>query len=215
MKVYFVRHAESQLNAERVHQHKDVPLHQRGLKQAEALAKRLKSLNVEVVVASPYLRTKETAEKLAEEIGKPVQFYDGLVEIKRPTEMAGKRTTDREVLAIQAEIVKHFNEGDWKYSDEESFNELKVRGLRILDYLVKINKEKVLVVAHAAIIRVIVACIMFGEKLTPREYQGLWCTVISNAGVTIAEYNPAEFSKMHPWGSPWKIITLNEQGHLE
>ncbi len=81
--------------------------------------------------------------------------------------------------------------------------------MRVLDRVAASGREKLLGVSHAAMIRVIVACAMFGSELAPREYQGLWGTVIDNTGVTVLEHDRAHEGP-HPWGNPWKIITIND-----
>lgn len=210
MRLYLIRHAESQLNAEKIHQSADTELHERGFAQIDAVAKRLAPAGIEVILASPYERTKVTAEHIGEYFGGiPLEFNDDLKEIRRPSEMQGKKTTDKDVLAIQAKIVANYSDPNYTYSDEESFNELKARGLRILEHALVANKGKVLAVTHAGIMRVIIAVAMFGSNLSPREYQGLWSTVIDNTGITILEHDIA-FAPTHPWGSPWKILTVND-----
>lgn len=213
MRVYLVRHAESQVNRARIHQHSDVPLHSRGIKQAKAVAKKLASLNIEAILSSPYARAKETAVVISTAIHKPVLFFDELVEIRRPQEMKGKVTTDPSVLSIQAELVKNFEKGAWRYSDEETFEELKARGLAALDRMLGVGKENIAAVSHAAMIRVIVACALFGKDLKPREYMGLWASKVDNTSITILEHNP-ESALIHPWKNPWTLITLNDCGHL-
>ena len=214
MRLYLVRHAESLVNAQKIHQSADTPLHERGFAQIDRVAARLAPVGIDAILASPYERTKVTAEHLAEHLGGvPITFMEDLREIRRPSEMQGKKTTDPDVLAIQAQIVAHYADPNYAYSDEETFNDLKARGGRVLDAVAALGKNKVLAVSHAAFIRVITACAMFGSDLAPREYQGLWSTFIDNAGVTILEHDAA-FAPMHPWGSPWKIQTVNDAERL-
>lgn len=48
MKIFFVRHAESALNSSGVHQFSQTPLSEKGLKQAEVVAKRLRDGGADV-----------------------------------------------------------------------------------------------------------------------------------------------------------------------
>ena len=52
-----------------------------GRAEAEAAAARARELGIEVVVASPLRRTRETAEIVAKALGVPVEFDDDLVEL--------------------------------------------------------------------------------------------------------------------------------------
>lgn len=214
MRFYLIRHAESQLNAAKVHQHRDTPLHERGALQVETAGRRLASIGIDAILASPYERARATAEGIGRYLANlPIEFVDDLREIRRPSEMQGKATTDPDVLRIQSAIVAHYSHPDFVYSDEETFNDLKARAIRVLEYARSLGKQKVLAVTHAASMRVIIACAMFGPELTPREYQGLWGTVIDNIGITILEHDIANMST-HPWGNPWKLLTLNATGEV-
>jgi broad specificity phosphatase PhoE len=214
MRLYLIRHAESELNAAKVHQHRDTPLHERGVLQIETAGRRLSSVGIDAILASPYERAKVTAEGIGRHLPNlPIEFVDDLREIRRPSEMQGKTTTDPEVLKIQSAIVAHYSNPDFAYSDEETFNDLKARAMRVLDHARSLGKQKVLAVTHAASSRVLIACAMFGPDLAPREYQGLWGTVIDNIGITILEHDIAHMST-HPWGNPWKLLALNTTGEI-
>lgn len=70
-KIYFVRHGESEANLAEIAsgQGNDVPLTNNGRKQAKLAGRSLKDKNIELVVSSPLIRTRQTAEIIAEEIG--------------------------------------------------------------------------------------------------------------------------------------------------
>jgi broad specificity phosphatase PhoE/ribonuclease HI len=59
----------------------DLPLSRTGRAEAEAAAERVKGLGIEVVLASPLRRTRETAEVVAAALGVPVTFDEDLVEL--------------------------------------------------------------------------------------------------------------------------------------
>ncbi len=84
---YLLRHAESKSNKENIAVSKETktkkyPLTQKGLKQAKTLAKKLKKEKIDIIFASPLLRTKQTAEIIAKEIKVPVKFDKRLQEIQ-------------------------------------------------------------------------------------------------------------------------------------
>ena len=65
MKLYLVRHGETAANAARVVQTPDVPLSERGIRQAELLASRLDGERFAVILCSTLRRAMMTAERLS------------------------------------------------------------------------------------------------------------------------------------------------------
>jgi probable phosphoglycerate mutase len=69
MTILLVRHGETDGNAARVLQRPDVPLNDRGLRQAEQLARRLSALGYARILCSDLLRARMTAAPLAARSG--------------------------------------------------------------------------------------------------------------------------------------------------
>jgi broad specificity phosphatase PhoE len=71
--LYFIRHGETQDNADLVWPRYDVPLNDAGRSQAIAAGQKAKAdgLHFDVIVASPFPRALETARLIAEQIGFP------------------------------------------------------------------------------------------------------------------------------------------------
>jgi probable phosphoglycerate mutase len=79
---HLLRHGQTEHTPERRYSGRnELPLSRTGRAEAEAAAVRVKELGVEVVVASPLRRTRETAEVVAAALGLPVEFDDDLVEL--------------------------------------------------------------------------------------------------------------------------------------
>lgn len=212
MKVYFVRHGESQFNTTKKHQHKDVPLTEKGIEQAQALSKRLRNHQIDNIISSRYERASQTAIVIGKTINVPVEYNDLLFEVRVPSELVGKATTDEDVRAINQQIIDNFCKEDWKYSDEESFADLRERGGKVLAYVTNLTAEAVVIVSHARMIRFLLAMIMFGEDLKPEQYMGLWCLELSNSAVSIADYHPEKAQYNN--NNPWRVITINDHSHL-
>ena len=71
--LHLVRHGETAWNAERRFQTPEVPLSEDGRAQAEAVARTLqKTTHAELILASDYARTLETAAIISERLGLPV-----------------------------------------------------------------------------------------------------------------------------------------------
>ncbi|HEX4352233.1 MAG TPA: histidine phosphatase family protein [Polyangiales bacterium] len=64
MSIILVRHGETAGNAPRVLQSPDVPLNERGIRQARQLAERLRAFDIAHVLCSDFVRTRMTAEPI-------------------------------------------------------------------------------------------------------------------------------------------------------
>jgi probable phosphoglycerate mutase len=79
---HLLRHGRTEHTPERRYSGRnDLPLSASGRAEAEAAAVRSKELGIDVIVASPLRRTRETAEVVAAVLGLPVQYDDDLVEL--------------------------------------------------------------------------------------------------------------------------------------
>jgi probable phosphoglycerate mutase len=72
MSLYLIRHGETALNAARVLQPADTSLGPLGLRQAEAIARRIAGLGIAAIVSSDLRRALQTAEAIAAATGLPV-----------------------------------------------------------------------------------------------------------------------------------------------
>jgi broad specificity phosphatase PhoE/ribonuclease HI len=79
---HLLRHGQTEHTPERRYSGRnDLPLSRTGRAEAEAAGVRAKELGIEVVVASPLRRTRETAELVSAALGLPVTYDDDLVEL--------------------------------------------------------------------------------------------------------------------------------------
>ena len=62
MKVYIVRHGEVLHNALKIYNNENEDLNDNGVKQAEALKSKIKDLEYDMIISSPLIRAKHTAE---------------------------------------------------------------------------------------------------------------------------------------------------------
>ncbi len=207
MKVYFVRHAQSAYNAQDLlHQYHEGELSEFGVKQAEFVAQRFSHIPLDVIVSSPYERAKETARIISGVIGRMVIFTELLSEFHGPRELEGRPKDDPEVLRINGLMAEHRHDPDWKYSDEESYGELRDRALKALDYLSAQKYENILCITHGLFLRVIVAAMMFGETMTRDELLRFMRFVrINNTGISVCELLES---------GQWRLVTMNDHAHL-
>ena len=125
--IYFVRHGETDQNAENVFQTPDTVLTEKGLAQAHTLAERCKNLGIEALVSSSYTRALQTSEVISQELSIPIEVAEIFRERTRSKEIVGKGKDIPEVIEILKEIEEHSEDESWHYSDEENFFDLKKR----------------------------------------------------------------------------------------
>ena len=82
MKLYIARHGQTLWNVEnRVSGRTDIPLTEVGLAQAKLLADSAVGKGIEVILASPLLRARQTAQAVSDAIGVPVLIDERLMEL--------------------------------------------------------------------------------------------------------------------------------------
>lgn len=212
MKVYFVRHGQSVANIGELEQGPEEPLSDLGREQAEFVAKRLSDLSITRIIASPYERARETAEIISKKLGLPVEYSDLFMERRPPSELIGKPGDGPEYTAARKiwEKERAVNPA-WRYSDEETFAELRERADNALAYLASENADHAVVVTHAGFLKVMAAVMVYGKNLPYQAYVPLFNALkTKNTGITLVEYkdDPSAFH------GGWKIHAWNDHAHL-
>jgi len=208
-KVYFVRHGESEGNAGPIRQTASASLTKKGKSQAAFVAERCAKLPIEIIVSSTMNRAKETAQIISDKISKSLEYSALFVERRRPSEVLGKRKDDPIALEAEKAIYDNFHLPEFRFSDEESFEDLKNRAKNVLDYLAKRPEENILVVTHGFFMRIIMAYVLFGEKLTGEEcVRFIRVFHMENTGITVLIHEPEDKS------SPWWLWVWNDHAHL-
>lgn len=205
MRVYLIRHGETENNSKRIHQDGSARLSSPGLEQAKNLAQRFEKIPIDTIISSPFERAKATAEIIALQKNLGVTYSELFVERKRPSEIENKPTQNEKVLEIKRQIDDHYEDVSWHYSDEENAQDLKNRALKAKRYLVGIKSESVLVVTHGTIMRAIVSVMLFGEDLSPTQSLKMQKFLTNtNTGITLLRFVEGK----------WKLLTWNDYAHL-
>lgn len=143
MKVYIVRHGQTNSNLAEIYNLLEEDLNENGIVQAKDLSEKIKELKYEIIYCSPLKRTIHTANIINFQ-NKEIIYDERLVERKHG-KLAGMswKTVDRE---------KHWNYyNNEKYADEESVQELFKRVYDFLEELKNKDYNSVLVVAHSGV----------------------------------------------------------------
>lgn len=171
MKLYAARHGETQWNKENiVCGRTDLPLTEKGLEQAQLLAQRTESLDIDVIISSPMLRARQTAAPAAELHGLTVLVDDRLIEQDYGI-YEGVSRFDEGFLANK----RHFA---FRYPGGESMMDVAHRVYGLLEEIrIKYPGKNVLLVCHGGVCRVIRT---YFEDMTNEDY---FCYSEENAAV--------------------------------
>jgi broad specificity phosphatase PhoE len=156
LRLLVVRHGQTDFNAQRRYQGAiDVALNATGIRQAEALAQRLRADAIDAIVSSPFKRALQTARVIARAVPRDVQVMEHFRE--RSVGVYEGLTSD-EVKARYPDLwgqhlTRQMNQAP---PGGETILEVGCRVLEGLDQLKqRHSNETVLLVAHAFVGRVI------------------------------------------------------------
>lgn len=194
--LYLVRHGETFDNAaRRVQGWAPGALTPKGFQQVRALAEKLAAKRIDVVYASPLNRTRQTAELVAEKIRKRIVFRGELKEID-----VGRLSglTFEEVEARYGEVINEvFANPEKSFPDGESLARVQARAMPFVKSVFNERSRKsVLIVAHNAVNRVILASLV-GLPLSR-------CRVFKqyNACLNVLSIKPREGLRVHLLNEP-------------
>lgn len=177
-KIYFVRHGESEWNVtDQICGQTDVPLTEKGHKQAEETGKNIveSGISADLILCSPLLRAKQTAQHIAEMTGIPLQVEPRLVEQNFGVWEGASPRNSKEFHEAKKEFLTRYGKG-------ESMFQLAQRIYNLLDELKATDKNYILV-AHNGISRVIRS--YFGD-MTNEEYAAYG---VKNCSVTMFDFS--------------------------
>jgi len=208
--IYFVRHGETENNAKNIRQGPEGALSAKGREQALATAKRFPKEvgRPQVIISSPYERTKETADIIGKELNMGVEYSDLLKERKNPTEIVGHEGGEKDVKQIIDRIDKSFHDDNFRYADEENFVDLKERAKKLLSYITERPEQRIIMVTHGIFLKMVVSYMLRGDSLTSSEYNNLsHLNPVNNASMAICSYTTHFFKK-----NEWKLLIWNDLG---
>lgn len=161
MKLYIARHGETEWNAlNKICGRTDIPLNERGMEQAKLLAERLANVPIDLIIASPMIRARQTAEAVAEKRGLSIMFDERLIEQNFGAFEGMDRGTP-EYLANKRMFA-------CRYPGGESQMDVAYRVYGFIEELKEKYPEKnVLLVCHGGVCRVVRT---YFENMTNDEY---------------------------------------------
>lgn len=207
--VYLIRHGQSEDNVAPVFQSPDSPLNEKGKNQAGKIAERIKNIDHDVLISSPFRRTKETALIISRATGKEPLYSDLFTERRKPSSVNGKSHEDK----MAAEIFERWNDSlsnhNLRVGDGENFQDITERADKALAFLEERTEKSLVVVTHGFFLRVLAMRVLLGDFLSP-EIMKSFCKATSteNTGLTVLKY------KKDPTNPDWRLWIYNDHAHL-
>lgn len=216
MRVYLLRHGETDANAEGVIQGDlvDLPLNARGESQARALARhfatqRACGLHVDATYASPLRRAHGTAARVADALGQPrVAPLPGLREISWGAYMG--EPNQGAVGDGMRRILGAWAEGDFEAHAPggETLQAAWERAWRELEPLTRAHRnDTVVIVAHGRINKVVLSMLLHGDLHHMEEFPQ------RNGGMTLLEHDQGRwYAPLRDMGSHLDgLVALDER----
>jgi broad specificity phosphatase PhoE len=129
----------------------DPPLYRDGIIQAQELAQRLKGETIKHILVSPFLRTIQTANEIAQVLDLSLKIEPGLSEWLNPDWMRVKPETHS-----QEELSSLYPRIDWTYQSQimpqypETESEMMLRSAIMIQKIVSQFDDPILLVGHSA-----------------------------------------------------------------
>lgn len=191
-RLILVRHGRTQSNKEaRIGTMDDVPIDATGLRQAQAVAERLKVFKADVLYSSPLLRAQQTAQPISAALNLAVrldadlvEFDFGIVSDKTVAEIKQEYPEVHEQMQAWLAMGEEQTGSRPNYPGGEDIHEFEKRMRRFRDKVIDQHTGQVVIaVTHMAVIKGILN-LVFNRNLTQR----MNCTA-DNTSVTVIDYH--------------------------
>lgn len=209
MKVFLLRHAAS-VDAENSWPTPKSPLSNLGRKQAQVLSRLPRFQMVDLILASRWIRAKETAEIISKAINKPLKLFEEIHEREQHSKIYGAKRSSQIGRRYYEEAIANYRNIDWKFEGlEESLREVAERATQFKDRLVKdYLGHNLLVVSHDMFIRCFITVCILGKDYKDGIFNKIFRSLqIVNTGISLLEYE--ERRKI------WRVWYLNDFSHLK
>jgi broad specificity phosphatase PhoE len=197
--IILVRHGQTPWNKDKIFRgSKDIPLNDQGREEARLAGEWLKGEKIDFAYTSPLSRSRETAQAIAQHHGIMVTDLPGLSDLCYG-DWEGLPLTEVKMkyadLYHQWETAPHMV----RFPGGETLAELRCRALSAgLEIVVRHPKESVLLSAHRAVNKVLIAALI-----------GLDDSHFWRIGQDTTAVNRFTWT-----GSTWQIISINDICHL-
>lgn len=196
MKLYCVRHGETEFNAQgRIQGQTDTALSELGHRQSAALARGLVGLGIEAIVSSPLRRALDTAQAVGDRLGLAVSTDPRLMEIHAGV-FQGLDWAEIEQTHAEAARRWHSQDPDYRIPGGESRRDLMLRARAAFGALRESGHACLLVVAHGGVLAAAFKVLLdIPPQRNPFRFR--------NGALSLLE-----------WKQEVKLLSLNQCDHL-
>ena len=177
MKLFLVRHGESEGNAQKRYAYPDTPLTAKGVKQAIDCAKRLSIFEFDQVLTSPYRRARQTCECYTKNYAVEERLHE------QHTELEGKFYAEHLMSVHREEEEK--DPINFKLPGADSLKDVYDRALKLRNDLQK-EGGTILCFSHACFMSMMISTVF-------RDPKTALSLIIQNAHYTILGENNGEW----------------------
>ena len=205
--VYFVRHGQSESNADGIYRGREARLTEEGRTQARAVAARIKRIGVDALLSSTFPRTHETAVIIGDAIGLEPEQNELFGEWAEPTHVIGLHHDEPARKEARDTIFAKHHDPHYRHADEETFSELVARAEAALHALDEYPASRICVVTHGAFLRILVGVMVFGPDFTKKTFHNIFMHFMTtNTGITYVKHTDEVCG--------WQIVSWNDQSHF-
>ncbi len=207
--IYLVRHGKSRANETGVREDNPhaVPLTEEGRRQAKIVAERFKTIPIELVMTSPYIRAHDTADEISRVNNVPVEIIEHAHERIFPVgETANKPLTDPAVQKIYRELDTRWRTGV-AVDGGEGFYEVLERVKKTSEILAARSETHIALATHGLFTKLFVGYHLLHEHLTPELFMEsiMFRMRSENTGITFFEITEE---------GKWTLLAWNDYAHL-
>lgn len=207
--LYFVRHGESNSNVDGILRGTDAVLTEKGEREAQFIAERMKSITVDALISSTYTRALQTAAPIREALGLPVEESDLFVERRSPSALRNREVDDT-FTRENDEFQERYCEAGYVHSDEETLPEIAARAFAALRFLEEHPAKRICVVTHGIFLRALFCAVYHEREFGGDEFRDTWQLASHNTGLTYIR----RLSEGYGWEQKLHIVSWNDLAHL-
>lgn len=183
MKIFLIRHGQTDWNREgRFQGREDIPLNEQGVLQAIECGNAIKGEDVNIVITSPLIRARRTAEIIADEIdANQIIIEEGITE-RDFSKVSGMTPQEREVFYASGE---EDDKEPWELMCNRMMDSIR-------KYAKQYDGQNLIMVSHGASINCVLAILSEGSTGTGKIILKNVCINIINYEddkITLGEYN--------------------------
>lgn len=209
MKIYLIRHGQSQAHLLGQRQGPKTPLSEEGILQSKKASLVFKNLQLATIISSPWERALQTAKIISDCINIPVKVIDYIHEKKLHPDLYYANLDSDINKAYLRERYANDDNFNWKFKrSSESIAQVYKRAKSFKKYVLRNYKYKdILVVTHGIFLFCFIMSAILGKDFDEKFFMKLLANfVCSNAGISLLEYQENKDN--------WKLRYFNNISHL-